>query len=74
MTSDIAGDMKDSLPSGARPGGKGIARRNHNAPLIPWAGRAKRLNQVLGSIPCRDDPAGSPKARCILRKLGEAYG
>jgi hypothetical protein len=56
----------------ARPGGKGIARRNHEAPLFPWNGRAKRLNQVFGSIPCRGDSAGRPRARRFLRKASEA--
>jgi len=49
---------KGGLPSVARPGGKGLARRNHEAALIPWNGRAQRQKQVLESIPRRGDPAG----------------
>ncbi|KPK87445.1 MAG: hypothetical protein AMJ94_17055 [Deltaproteobacteria bacterium SM23_61] len=42
----------------ARPGSKGIARKNHEARFITWAGRAKGR------------PAGRPWARLILRKPG----
>jgi len=37
---------KGGLPSVARPGGKGLARRNHEAPLIPWNGRAPELRNA----------------------------
>jgi hypothetical protein len=30
-------------PSDARPGSKGLAPRNHEAPLIPWNGRASGI-------------------------------
>jgi len=53
---------------GAGPGGKDLLGKNHKAASISWTGRAERLNPVLGSIPCRGDPAGRPRARRILRK------
>src|SRR5512136_2334403 len=56
------------------PGGNGLARRNHEALLIPWNGRAQPQNQILGSIPRRGDPGGRPGARRLLRKSSGAPG
>jgi len=33
---------EDGLPSGARPGGKDLVRKNHEAASISWNGRASR--------------------------------
>jgi len=93
MTSGRAGGLKNreplkadnqwppsegGLPSVARPGGKGLARRNHEAPSIPWNGRAQPQKQVLGSIPSRGDHAkrvtDRPRARRLLRKSNGAPG
>jgi hypothetical protein len=63
-----------SVPSIARPGGKGVSRRNHKAPLIPWNGRAQPQNQGFGLSPYRGYPASRPRARLLLRKSSGAPG
>jgi hypothetical protein len=65
---------KGPIPSVARPGGKGLARRNHEAPLIPWNGRAQPQNHVFGLILRKSNPAGRPGARRHLRKSSRAPG
>ena len=73
------GPPKGCLPSGTRPGSKGVARRNHEAPLIPWNGRANRSRDPLESFgPNRRDHAKRVSvvqpARRLLRKSSGAPG
>jgi len=58
----------------ARPGSKAIARKNHEAHSISWAGRAQRQNHILGLNPRRGDPMDRPRARLFLRKYERISG
>jgi hypothetical protein len=53
---------KGGLPSVARPGGKGLARRNHEAPLIPWNGRASKLRNADCGMRIENESQKNPKS------------
>jgi hypothetical protein len=60
---------------GARPGGKDLLGKNHEAASVSWTGRANPPNppgKVFSSS--RGDRPGATSARRILRKLVKASG
>jgi len=69
---EIGATPKGGLRSDARPRGKDLLYKNHEAASISWAGRAQRQNHVMGLNPRRGDPVDRPGARRILRKPVEA--
>ena len=67
------GPPKGGLQLGARPGGKDLLGKNHEAASVSWPGRANPPSPPRkGFSPRRGDRPVAPSARLILRKPVEA--